>query len=115
MANAVPGARFCRFVSRSGACKVAPMLKECSNLASRWVSYNVLLAALPAALLGCGSPAAPAAPTASAPVGAVPVTKEEAPDLTPVPAPAELVALARFRKPQTAIETVAAWANFPYK
>ena len=84
-------------------------------MASRWVSYNVLLAALPAALLGCGSPAAPAAPTASAPVGAVPVTKEEAPDLTPVPAPAELVALARFRKPQTAIETVAAWANFPYK
>ncbi len=32
-----------------------------------------------------------------------------------MPAPADLFALARFKKPQTAIETVGAWANFPFK
>ncbi|MEI9949135.1 MAG: hypothetical protein WDO74_09175 [Pseudomonadota bacterium] len=91
------------------------MSKERSKLASRWVSYNVLLGALPAALLGCGAPAAPTTPSAAPLVSAVPIAKEEAADLTPVAAPAELFALARFKKPQTAIETVAAWANFPYK
>ena len=90
------------------------MSKERSKLASRWVSYNVLLGTLPVALLGCGAPAAPAAPAPAPMVSAVPVAKEEA-DLSPVAAPAELVAVARFKKPQTAIETVAAWANFPYK
>jgi len=92
------------------------MSKERSNLASRWVAYNVLLGALPAALFGCGSPAAPVSPV---PLVATPAVssspKEEAPDLSPVAAPAELFAVARFKKPQTAIETVAAWANFPYK
>jgi len=91
------------------------MLKERSKFASQWVSYNVLLGALPVALLGCGAPAAPAAPSASPVVSAVPIVKEDAADLTPVAAPAELVAVARFKKPQTAIETVSAWANFPYK
>ena len=93
------------------------MSKERSKLASRsqWVSYSGWLAALPAALLGCGSPAAPVAPGPSASVSAVPVAQEEAPELAPVAAPAELIALARFKKPQTAVETVAAWANFPYK
>ncbi|HKO48462.1 MAG TPA: hypothetical protein VJV79_12100 [Polyangiaceae bacterium] len=92
------------------------MLKERSLFASRWVSYNVLLVALPGALLGCGAPAAPVAPSASTPAGSVaPIAKEDAADLTPVPAPAELIAISRFKKPKTAIETVAAWANFPYK
>jgi len=91
------------------------MLKERSKLSSRWVSYNVLLGAVPAALIGCGSPPAPTAPLAAPVVNSAPVVKEEAPDLAPVPAPAELIALVRFKKPQTAIETVAAWANFPYK
>jgi len=92
------------------------MLKERSKLASRWVSYNVLLGALPAVLVGCGAPAAPVAPAPSASaLSAVPIVKEEPADLTPVAAPPELIALARFKKPQTAIETVAAWANFPYK
>lgn len=92
------------------------MLKERSNLASRWVSGGVLLGALPVVLLGCGGPAASATPPPAAPlVAAAPIAKEDAPDLSPVAAPAELIALARFKKPQTAIETVAAWANFPYK
>ncbi|HYP76815.1 MAG TPA: hypothetical protein VER12_12700 [Polyangiaceae bacterium] len=90
------------------------MLKERSNLASRWVSYQVLLGALPVVLLGCGSPPAPATP--STPIAsAVAQEKDEPPDLAPVAAPAELIAVARFKRPQTAIETVAAWANFPYK
>jgi len=91
------------------------MLKERSNSASRWVSHNLLLAALPAALFGCGAPAAPVTPLPTPVVSPVPITKEEAPDLTPVAAPSELIALARFNKPESAIETVAAWANFPYK
>ena len=91
------------------------MSKERPNLASRLVSYQILLGALPMAALGCGAPAAPATPLAAPMVNAAPIAKEEAPDLAPVAAPAELIALARFKKPQTAIETVAAWANFPYK
>jgi hypothetical protein len=43
------------------------------------------------------------------------MAKEEVPDLAPVEAPAELFALARFKTPRTAIESVAAWANFPLK
>src|SRR6478609_7533053 len=98
----------------SSACRVVRMLKERSNLASRWVSYQVLLGALPVVLLGCGSPPAPATP--STPIAsAVAQEKDEPPDLAPVAAPAELIAVARFKRPQTAIETVAAWANFPYK
>lgn len=70
---------------------------------------------LPSALLGCASPAPPVTPVAAPVVSAAPVTKEEPPDLAPVPTPPELFALARFKKPQTAIETVGAWANFPFK
>jgi hypothetical protein len=69
----------------------------------------------PGALLGCGGapekPAAAPAPT----VRAVPVAKEDPPDLSPVAAPAELFAVARFKDPKTAIETVATWAKFPFK
>jgi hypothetical protein len=91
------------------------MLKVRSIPASRLVSLAALLGSLPAALSGCGSPAAPAAPSNAPTVSAAPVTKDEAPDLSPVAAPPELFALARFKKPQTAIETVGAWANFPFK
>lgn len=92
------------------------MSKERSKLASRWGLNNVLLGGLPLlALLGCGAPAAPAAPSPAPLVSAVPDAKEEAVDLSPVAAPAELIAVARFKKPETAIETVAAWANSPYK
>jgi hypothetical protein len=92
------------------------MLKERSNVCLRWGWFQWGLGAVPAVLLGCGSPA-PAAPPPAAPVvSAAPIAqKEEAPDLAPVASPAELIALARFKKPQTAIETVAAWANFPFK
>ncbi|MEI9941850.1 MAG: hypothetical protein WDO69_31940 [Pseudomonadota bacterium] len=87
-----------------------------SNTASRWISYQWLwLGAVPAALLGCGAPAPAATPLAAPVVSAVPIPKEEAADLSPVTAPADLIAVARFKKPETAIETVAAWANFPYK
>ena len=92
------------------------MLKYRSLQADLLVSRIVLLAALPVALFGCGATPKPAAsattPTA---ISAAPVTKEEAPELSPVAAPPELIALARFKKPQTAIETVGAWANFPFK
>src|SRR3954466_1858643 len=92
------------------------MLRVRSLPTSRLVSLPVLLGALPGVLLGCGSPAAPASPSNVAPVvSAAPITKEEAPDLSPVPAPPGLFAVARFKRPQTAIETVGAWANFPFK
>jgi len=91
------------------------MLKERSNSGSPRRSYQVLFAALPAVLFGCGAPAPAGPPPAAPPVTAAPIVVGEAPDLAPVAAPAELIALARFKKPQTAIETVAAWANFPYK
>lgn len=92
------------------------MLMVRSMPASRFVSLAALLGALPAVLLGCGAPAAPAAPTNAAPIAsAAPVVKEEAPDLSPVAAPPGLFALARFKRPQTAIETVGAWANVPFK
>lgn len=84
------------------------MLKERSIDVSCLVSLGAL------ALLGCGSPPkAESAPTAT--VSAAPVAKDEAPELSPVAAPPELIALARFKKPQTAIETIGAWANFPFK
>src|SRR6187402_1716091 len=81
-------------------------------VASRLVSLSGLATA--SALLGCGSPP-PAESAASTPISAAPLAKEEAPELSPVAAPPELIALARFKKPQTAIETIGAWANFPFK
>ncbi len=93
------------------------MSKLRSIQASRSVSLAALLGVfwVPGALLGCGSPAPPVTPAAAPIVSAAPVSKEEPPDLSPVPTPPELFALARFKKPQTAIETVGAWAHFPFK
>ncbi|HEY3665168.1 MAG TPA: hypothetical protein VGL19_04170 [Polyangiaceae bacterium] len=91
------------------------MFKLRSLKASRLVSAFVLLGALPGAVVGCGAPAKPAATVPPTVVTAAPVAKEEAPDLAPVAAPAELFALARFKKPKTALETVSSWASFPYK
>ncbi len=87
------------------------MLKVGAIRGARLVS----LAALGSAAFACGAPAAPASSPTAPVVSAAAVVKEEAPELTPVPAPAELFAVARFKKPQTAIETVGAWANFPFK
>jgi len=70
----------------------------------------LVLGALPA----CGG--APKQEALAVPaVAAAPVVKEEPPDLTPVAAPADLIALGRFRTPKTALETVSAWASFPFK
>ena len=92
------------------------MSKVRSQPLSRFVSLSAFIAAVPALVLGCGSPPAPAAPVSAPTVSAAPpVSSEEAPDLSPVYAPADLIALARFKKPQTAIETVGAWANLPFK
>ena len=91
------------------------MFKLRSLKASRLVSFGVLLALLPAAVSGCGAPAKPAAAVPPL-VTAAPIAKEEAADLAPVAAPlAELFALARFKTPKTALETVSSWASFPYK
>ncbi|MEP7053343.1 MAG: hypothetical protein ABJB12_23470 [Pseudomonadota bacterium] len=89
------------------------MFKLRSFLGSRVVSLGALVGALPLAACGGAAPKAAAAPSAA--ISAAPMTKEEAPDLSAVPAPAELVALARFKAPRTAVETVAAWAGLPYK
>ncbi len=89
------------------------MFKLCSIQASRRVYLAALLGSLFVATSGCGaSPKAQAA--APAMISAAPVVREDAPDLTPVSAPAELFGLARFKRPKTAFETVAAWANFPH-
>ncbi len=91
------------------------MSKPGSFSTLRLVSFGAFFALAPSGLLACGgSTNQPAAAPASV-VSAVAASKEEPPDLTPVAAPAELFAIARFRKPETAIETVAAWANFPVK
>jgi len=80
------------------------------------VSLGALLGALPLAASACGGAPPPAAAVPPpAVVSAAPVAKEEAPDLSPVAAPADLIALARFKTPRTAVETVAAWAGLPYK
>ena len=90
------------------------MLKARSIQGSVFASRSALLGALSAACFSCGAPAQPVAVAPSV-VKALPVSKDEAPELSPVAAPSELFALARFKKPQTAIETVGAWANFPFK
>jgi hypothetical protein len=78
------------------------------------VSLGALLGAVPLSACG-GAPPKPAATPPAATINAAPVTKEEAPELSPIPAPAELVALARFKTPRTAVETIAAWGGLPYK
>jgi hypothetical protein len=78
-------------------------------------TFSALCILAASSLFGCGgSPAKPATAPATA-VAPVPNAKEEPPDLSPVAAPAELFAVARFKNPETAIETVSSWANFPFK
>jgi hypothetical protein len=91
------------------------MFKLRSLQASRLISMSAFIGAAPLAVFGCGGGQQPAAAVPSAVVSAAPVAKEEAPDLSPVAAPPDLFALARFKRPQTALETVAAWTNLPYK
>lgn len=91
------------------------MLKLGSLAGSRIAALG-LLGALAQGSLACGGGATekPAAAPAAV-VAAAPVVKEEPPDLSPVAAPADLIAVARFKSPSTAIETVSSWANFPFK
>ncbi|HEX3775194.1 MAG TPA: hypothetical protein VHV51_12065 [Polyangiaceae bacterium] len=82
----------------------------------RFAALATLAVLAQSALPACGGGAngAPAtAPTAV--VSAAPVAKEEPPELSAVAAPADLVAIGRFKNPESAIETVASWANFPFK
>ncbi len=81
----------------------------------RLVSFGTFFALAPSGLFACGGATHQPAAAPSPVVSAVAVSKEEPPDLSPVAAPPELFAIARFKKPETAIETVAAWANFPVK
>ena len=91
------------------------MSKERSIKGSRLISLATWLGVGPGALLGCAAaPAQPVSPTPQV-VSVAPMIKEDAPDLSAVTAPSELFALLRFKTPKTAIETVAAWAHFPFK
>jgi hypothetical protein len=65
--------------------------------------------------LSCASKPPPAAaPTSSAPAAAA-VAAEAAPDLSPVPAPEDLVVVGRLSRPRLLIETIAGWAGVPVR
>ncbi len=70
-------------------------------------------------LAGCGGAGTPTAETPStgaqiADSGGTALELEESPDLSPVPAPAELVAVARWSKPGVTADTLMAWTNLPF-
>ncbi len=92
------------------------MFKVGSLAASRFAALGLLGALSQSALTACGGGTTekPAVAPAAV-VTAAPVVKEEPPDLSPVAAPSDLIAVARFKTPSTAIETVSSWANFPFK
>ena len=94
------------------------MSKHGSLTASRLATPGALVTLCVLAqstLVGCGGSSGKPAAAPTPVVSAVAVAKEEPPDLAPVAAPPELFAVARFKNPQTAIETVSSWANFPFK
>ncbi len=92
------------------------MSKLGSLAASRFATLGLVATLSPSVLVACGAGTTDKPATApAAVVSAAPVAKEEAPDLSPVAAPSDLIAIARFKSPATAIETVSAWANFPFK
>lgn len=62
--------------------------------------------------LGCVTCSKPP-PNAPAPKPAESAAAEPAPDLSPVGAPADLVALGRVNKPRALVETFFGWAGFP--
>src|SRR3954471_17666303 len=74
----------------------------------RWV-------VLGSALAGCGgAPAKEPQKPASAPPPAV-VAAPRAPDLSKVPPPSHLVALARWKNPAASLAQVSAWTGLPLK
>ncbi|HEY4103762.1 MAG TPA: hypothetical protein VGM44_07720, partial [Polyangiaceae bacterium] len=91
------------------------MSKLGSPVSVRFAALATLAVLAPSALPGCGGGANGPAAAPTAVVSAAPVAKEEPPDLSPVAAPADLVAIGRFKNPEAAIESVASWANFPFK
>ena len=91
------------------------MFKLGSLATSRLTMIGAFVTLTQGALFGCGGSSAKPALAATPLVSAAPAAKDEPPDLTPVSAPPELIAVARFKKPETAIETVSSWANFPFK
>jgi len=80
--------------------------------APRFAALGILGALAQSACGGGATDKPAAAPAAGV---SAPVVKEEPPDLSPVAAPNDLIAIARFKSPSTAIETVSTWANFPFK
>ena len=85
---------------------------------NRWSIRFALFVAL-GVLSGCGGGGAPPAesPGTGAQIagsGDAALEVEESPDLSPVPAPAELVAVARWSKPGATADTLMAWTNLPF-
>jgi hypothetical protein len=73
---------------------------------------NLVAVALLAAACG-GSPKKPAAAPPAAPSGTVLEPQEQAPDLSPVGAPAGLFAVGRFQRPVTQVDTLGSWLGVP--
>lgn len=78
-------------------------------------SFRSLLLVSSLALFACGGPQAPAKQPEPKPTPSEPgaIATGPAPDLSPVPAPASLVAMGRLGNPVAVIDTVASWAKFP--
>lgn len=74
--------------------------------------WHVPLALALGAPFGCGNPKDPEVPVAEAPLqGMAPAEAESPPDLTPVAAPANLVALASWRTPARSMSTITGWTG----
>lgn len=69
------------------------------------------------ALVGCASCGAKSGPVVETPTGtsAGAATAERPPDLSPVPAPADLVLVGRLGRPRTLFETLATWSGVPVR
>jgi hypothetical protein len=65
--------------------------------------------------LGCGKSSGPSPRDATTAPSAEVAVAEPAPDLSPVPPPAELVAVGRIARPRTLVETLASWSGVPVR
>jgi len=83
--------------------------------AAMYRSRCALLLASSTALFACGAPPPPAKAPEPAPAKPEPgaIASGPTPDLSPVPAPASLVAVGRLGNPIGAVDLLAGWAKFP--